>query len=91
MAFLQYYFIQDCPVYYFFIPNLAGLNHALKDSLSEQGEVLFVAILALLALMASNQFIEVPYNAVLFWLVYGALLGCMKKSKEPFNVLGVTK
>jgi hypothetical protein len=58
----------------FLYPVWLGVCNALRGCLSLQGQVFLVSISALLVLLASNQFLEVPYTAVLFWLVYGGFL-----------------
>jgi hypothetical protein len=54
---------------------------SLSGNLNFTGIVFLLCLLGYMVLLSANQFLEVPYTALPFWMVYGALLACIRISK----------
>jgi len=62
-------------------PVLLGVRLCIKNMLSAHTQILLSIILAYLLLLSTNQFLEVPYAAVIFWLFYGALYAGIQQDR----------
>jgi hypothetical protein len=58
----------------FIYPYIKIAGRLLQHNAPIDSVVVFTAALGLLALLMSNQFVEVPYTAVIYWIVYGVML-----------------
>lgn len=66
----------------FLFPYGQAARLALRKRMLYVDPTLLVAAFAFLLLLASNQFVEVPYTATLFWLVYGGMNSYIKQCQS---------
>jgi len=65
----------------FLIPYWQAARLAMRKPSEFVDPSALVAAFAFLLLLASNQFVEVPYTATIFWLVYGGMIAYIQQCR----------
>lgn len=68
-------------------PVLLGVRLCIKNVLTAHAQILLVIVLTYFFLLSTNQFLEVPYTAVIFWLVYGAFYAEIRQDKHRSSIV----
>jgi len=71
----------------FCYPLIKGFRRAVSGELNFPAQVLLIGSLGLFCILGANQFLEFPYAAVTFWMIYGALWACLQQSERQREVV----